>query len=149
MPPCRIPSCTLPAVPPPADPRTPLGGPTAPARHTAKPWGHELLWALTPGYAAKEIAIADGERLSLQVHEAKDETMVVLSGVLALGLEDGAGRMRALRLGPGERVHIPAGVRHRPASGGGTVVLMEASTPELGDVVRLADDFGREGTSAA
>jgi mannose-6-phosphate isomerase-like protein (cupin superfamily) len=118
---------------------------TAP-RRVEKPWGYELIWAHTDRYAGKVIVIEAGRRLSLQVHERKDESLYVMSGRLRLHLEDDGGAMTSLDLGPGDHAHVPVGRRHR-FEALERVSLIEVSTPELDDVVRLEDDFGREGTS--
>jgi len=117
-------------------------------RTVDKPWGRELIWAVTDRYVGKIITIEAGKRLSFQYHEQKDEWIHVLSGRLLLTLEDDAGAIQDHELGPGEGAHVPTGRRHRYA-GIDTVSLVEVSTPELEDVVRLEDDFGREGTSRA
>ncbi len=96
----------------------------------------------------KLLVIEAGKRLSLQYHEHKDETILVLRGRLLLELEDGEGRLVEQELGPGEHRRIPTGRKHR-FSGIEKVELVEVSTPELDDVVRLSDDYGREGTSEA
>jgi mannose-6-phosphate isomerase-like protein (cupin superfamily) len=116
------------------------------ARRVDKPWGHELIWAHTDRYAGKVIVIEAGRRLSLQVHEHKDESVYVIGGLLRLHLEDADGAMGFHDLGPGEHAHVPVGRRHR-FEALEQVSLIEVSTPELDDVVRLEDDFGREGTS--
>jgi mannose-6-phosphate isomerase len=116
-------------------------------RRVAKPWGEELIWALTDKYCGKIITIETGRRLSLQYHEAKDEAILVVRGRLKLLLEDAAGTDVVSELGPGEGAHVPAGRRHR-FEAIERVELVEVSTPELDDVVRVEDDFGREGTSA-
>jgi mannose-6-phosphate isomerase len=120
--------------------------PAAP-RRVDKPWGHELIWVLTDRYVGKVIVIETGRRLSLQYHERKDESIYVLSGRLRLHLEDDAGSMTVRELGPGESARVPVGRRHR-FEAVDRVELVEVSTPELDDVVRVEDDFGREGTSA-
>ncbi|HXG40555.1 MAG TPA: cupin domain-containing protein [Candidatus Limnocylindrales bacterium] len=112
-----------------------------------KPWGHELIWAATDRYAGKILVIETGRRLSLQRHVRKDESIYVLSGRLRLHLEDDAGIVRTEELGPGASRRVPAGRIHRYEAIE-RVELVEVSTPELDDVVRLEDDFGREGTSA-
>jgi len=112
-----------------------------------KPWGHELIWALTDRYCGKILVIEPGRRLSLQTHRIKDEWIHVLSGRLRLTLEGDDGRDAVTELGPGQGAHVPAGRRHRYEATG-RVELIEVSSPELDDVVRLQDDYGREGTSA-
>lgn len=116
-------------------------------RRVDKPWGHEQIWALTDRYCGKILVIETGRRLSLQLHRQKDEWIQVLSGRLRLLLEDDGGVDRVLELGPGEGAHVPVGRRHRYEAIE-RAELIEVSTPELDDVVRLQDDFGREGTSA-
>ena len=120
--------------------------PAAP-RRVDKPWGHELIWVLTDRYCGKVIVIETGRRLSLQYHERKDESVYVISGRLRLHLEDDAGVMTVRELGPGDSARVPVGRRHR-FEAAERVELIEVSTPELDDVIRVEDDFGREGTSA-
>ena len=117
------------------------------ARRVDKPWGHELIWAHTDQYVGKILVIEAGQRLSLQKHEVKDETILVSSGRLRLYLEDDAGEVVVEELGPGAARHVATGRIHRYEAIERTE-LIEVSTPELDDVVRLQDDFGREGTSA-
>ena len=112
-----------------------------------KPWGHEIIWAHADSYVGKLIVIETGKRLSFQYHDAKDEWIHVLSGRLLLTLENQHGVDEELELRPGESVHVPTGRRHRYAAIE-TCRLIEVSTPELLDVVRIEDDFGREGTNA-
>jgi mannose-6-phosphate isomerase len=116
-------------------------------RRVDKPWGHELIWAHTDRYVGKILVIETGKRLSLQRHVIKDESIYVLSGRLNLTLEDDAGEVRVAELGPGDQRHIATGRIHRYEALERCEVL-EVSTPELDDVVRLEDDFGREGTNA-
>ena len=117
------------------------------ARRVDKPWGHELIWAQTDRYVGKILVIETGRRLSLQRHEVKDESIYVLAGRLRLTLEDDAGNVRTEELGPGDHRHVQTGRIHRYEAVERCEIL-EVSTPELDDVVRLQDDFGREGTSA-
>jgi mannose-6-phosphate isomerase-like protein (cupin superfamily) len=117
------------------------------ARRVDKPWGHELIWAVTDRYVGKILVIETGRRLSLQRHEIKDESILVNSGRLRLHLEDDDGVVRTEDLGPGEHRHVPTGRIHRYEAIE-RCELIEVSTPELDDVVRIEDDFGREGTSA-
>jgi mannose-6-phosphate isomerase-like protein (cupin superfamily) len=116
-------------------------------RRVAKPWGHELIWATTDRYVGKILVIETGRRLSFQYHEVKDEWIHVLAGRLRLTLEDATGAVVERELGPGEGAHVPPLRRHRYEAIE-RAELVEVSTPELADVVRLEDDFGREGTSA-
>jgi mannose-6-phosphate isomerase-like protein (cupin superfamily) len=111
------------------------------AKRTEKPWGYELLWALTDRYAGKILHVRAGQRLSRQLHRAKDEYQYVLSGEVVLEIGEGTG-MRRVHLGAGEGMHIPTGMVHRLCAVSDADVL-EASTPELEDVVRIEDDYGR------
>jgi mannose-6-phosphate isomerase len=111
-------------------------------RKTEKPWGYELLWAWCGRYAAKVLHIEAGHRLSLQYHRMKEETLFLMQGRLAIELEGSDGSMEEFTALPGQVFHIPAGRRHRMAAVE-TCDVMEVSTPELDDLVRLQDDFGR------
>ena len=115
-------------------------------RRVDKPWGHEEIWAETERYAAKILAIRRDARLSLQYHQVKDESIRVLSGRMRLELEDDAGNMVSTELGAGQSARIPAGRKHR-FTALEDCELVEVSTPELDDVVRIDDDYGR--TAAA
>lgn len=117
------------------------------ARRVDKPWGHELIWAVTDQYVGKVLVIETGRRLSLQRHEIKDESILVNSGRLRLHLEGDDGVVRTEELGPGDHRHVPTGRIHRYEAIE-QCELIEVSTPELDDVVRIEDDFGREGTNA-
>ena len=128
-------------LPPPPPPASEL------PRRVDKPWGHEVIWAWTDRYVGKLIVIETGKRLSLQHHEVKDEWVHVLEGRLLLTLENDAGEVEQRELGPGEGAHVGTRRVHRYEALE-TCRLIEVSTPELHDVVRLEDDFGREGTSA-
>ena len=107
----------------------------------AKPWGHELLWAITDRYVGKIIHVKAGHALSLQFHERKDETILVWSGKIAFDLKQGD-RMVQKEMIHGDRVHVPAGTVHRITAIDDSDVI-EVSTPELDDVVRLEDNYGR------
>ena len=118
-----------------------------PVRRVDKPWGHEEVFALVEGrYCGKAIHVTAGHALSLQYHERKDEVIAVQSGRATLEVGESEDALETVELEPGERVHLPAGVRHR-ITAVTDVVLLEASTTELDDVVRLEDRYGREGTS--
>ncbi len=117
------------------------------ARRVDKPWGHELIWAHTDRYVGKLLVIEAGKRLSLQKHLKKDESIFVVSGRLRLVLADETGLLQHHDLGPGEHRRIPTGRVHR-FEALERVEVMEVSTPELDDVVRLEDDYGRKGTRA-
>jgi mannose-6-phosphate isomerase-like protein (cupin superfamily) len=116
-------------------------GPLRP-EHVPKPWGHETIWARTERYVGKILHVRAGESLSLQYHREKEETMRVLSGALALEVGGEDEEPRTVRLGPGEGWHLPPGTRHRVTALEDTDIL-EVSTPELDDVVRLEDRYGR------
>ena len=118
-----------------------------PVRRVDKPWGHEEVFALVEGrYCGKALHVTAGHALSLQYHERKDEVIALQSGRARLEVGPSEEAMETFELTPGERVHLPPGVRHR-ITAVTDVVLLEASTTELDDVVRLEDRYGREGTS--
>jgi mannose-6-phosphate isomerase len=118
---------------------------TADRRYTGrivdKPWGYELIWAHTERYVGKILHIKKGESLSYQYHVVKDETVRLLSGVLEMDIEADGERSK-LRFAPGECLHIVPGMKHRMIAVEDCDVL-EVSTPELDDVVRLEDRYGR------
>ncbi len=114
-------------------------------RTVPKPWGREVVFAETDRYAGKILHLSPGHSLSLQYHERKDETLFVLEGEVRLLVEvDGAMQERTLQ--PGEAFRIRPGVKHRMRAER-PCVLVEVSSPELDDVVRLEDAYGREGTT--
>ena len=114
-------------------------------RRVPKPWGHELVFAENERYAGKILHLEAGHSLSLQYHERKDETLYVLEGEAVLFVEiDGA--MREVELRRGEAFRIRPNVRHRLRADR-PCDIVEVSSPELDDVVRLEDNYGREGTS--
>jgi len=106
-----------------------------------KPWGYEIIWAHTDRYVGKVLHIKKGECLSYQYHVEKDETIRVLSGVLDMDVERD-GEREKLRLGPDESLHIVPRMKHRMIAVEDCDVLV-VSTPELDDVVRLEDRYGR------
>jgi mannose-6-phosphate isomerase len=113
-----------------------------------KPWGYELIWARTDIYVGKVLFVKAGHSLSLQFHREKDEAWFVQSGRAKLELgEVGKGDLRAEVVGPGAAFHYTPGTVHRVTAIEDTTIL-EVSTPQLDDVVRLEDAYGREGTSA-
>jgi mannose-6-phosphate isomerase-like protein (cupin superfamily) len=111
-----------------------------------KPWGWELIWALTDRYCGKLLFVRSGQALSLQYHETKDESWYIQEGRAALELGPVGGTPASGEIGPGDCFHFPPGTVHRLRALEDTLIV-EVSTPDLGDVVRLADDYGREGTS--
>ena len=115
-------------------------------RKTEKPWGYELLFALTPDYAGKVLFVKKGQRLSLQYHIKKDETLYIQEGKALLEIEDEDGKMVETEAQPGFSFHLLPHTKHRFQAIEDTTFL-EVSTPELEDVIRLADDYGREGTT--
>ena len=112
-------------------------------RQVDKPWGHEIIFAETDHYVGKILHVEEGEQLSLQYHELKDETLYVASGELELELQEGD-ELVAHVLRPGESRHIPPGTVHRMRAIS-TCDVFEVSTPHLDDVVRLEDRYGRVG----
>jgi mannose-6-phosphate isomerase-like protein (cupin superfamily) len=107
-----------------------------------KPWGHELIWARGDRYVGKILHIKAGEALSLQYHQVKDETIMVLTGRLTLVYFADGEPPKSRELAPREPFHIPPGLRHRMIAIDDTDVL-EVSTTEIDDVVRLEDRYGR------
>ena len=107
-----------------------------------KPWGHELIWARTDRYVGKILHVKAGHALSRQYHRQKDETMHLLRGemILRLGTE---GQLEERVFRAGDSVHIPAGMVHQVEAVEDSDIL-EASTPELDDLVRLTDRYGRD-----
>lgn len=111
-------------------------------RKVDKPWGYELVYAETDKYAGKVIFVRKGEQLSLQYHNVKDETMYLYSGMARLEIQDAEGKSQIIELSPGKCYHITPGLRHRVTAIEDCEIL-EVSTPELDDVVRLEDRYGR------
>ncbi len=111
-----------------------------------KPWGHETIWAHTDRYVGKILHIKAGHALSVQYHERKDETIYLLRGELRFRVGRD-GELQDVALREGEAYHVVPGTVHSMEAVTDCDVL-EVSTPELDDVVRLTDRYGREGTSA-
>jgi mannose-6-phosphate isomerase len=107
-----------------------------------KPWGHELIWAKTDRYVGKILHIKAGESLSLQYHRVKDETIMVLTGRLRFEHFADGDPPQTTELVPRVPFRIEPGLRHRMIAVEDTDVV-EVSTPELDDVVRLQDRYGR------
>lgn len=116
-------------------------------RRVAKPWGYEIVFAENELYAGKILHLDGGHRLSLQYHERKDETIYVLTGEVLLAVGEEEGSMTEITLLPGESYRIRPGIRHR-MNAAGPADIVEVSSPELDDVVRLEDAYGRAGTTA-
>ena len=117
-------------------------------RRTDKPWGHEELFALVDGkFCGKAIHVREGHALSLQYHERKEEVISLQSGRLHVEVGAHEDDLEAFHLEPGESIHLRPLVRHRVTAVVDSV-LLEASTTQLTDVVRLEDRYGREGTNA-
>jgi mannose-6-phosphate isomerase len=116
-------------------------------RRVDKPWGYELIWALTEDYCGKVLFVRAGESLSLQFHRRKDESWYVQAGRAALQVGAvGEAMLQTEVLKPGASFRFRPGTVHRVKAIEDTTIL-EVSTPQLDDVVRLEDSYGREGTS--
>ena len=107
-----------------------------------KPWGYELHWAKTDRYVGKLIHVKAGHALSLQYHNLKDETIYLHSGLLLFEIQEGKALVKR-EMHPGERVHITPKTIHRMTATKDSDIF-EVSTPEIDDVVRLEDRYGRE-----
>ena len=114
----------------------------AEVRRVEKPWGYEIIWAESERYLGKILYIKKGHRLSRQYHEKKDETIHVLEGTLLVELNQGDD-MLSFSLSPGKSERITPGLIHRFCATKEDVKLLEVSTPEIDDVVRLEDDYKR------
>src|SRR5687767_10635246 len=126
------------------EPAVPSG--RVPVKTVEKPWGHETIWAHTDRYVGKVLHIRAGHALSVQYHNRKDETIHLLSGEMIYRVKEGDD-LRDMRLKAGESFRNEPGCVHQMEAVTDCDVL-EASTPDLDDVVRLSDRYGREGTSA-
>jgi mannose-6-phosphate isomerase len=118
------------------------------SRRVDKPWGYELIWALTDSYCGKVLFVKAGHSLSLQYHVQKDESWLIQSGraKVELGTTEDTELTEAI-LEPGDTLHYVPGTVHRVTAIEDTTIL-EVSTPHLDDVVRIEDAYGRAGTSA-
>lgn len=110
-----------------------------------KPWGYELRWATTDRYLGKVLHINKGEALSLQYHQRKDEYQYVLKGAIDIELGGDDGQLTTHRMKAGDTLHITPRTRHRLTAVEDTDIF-EVSTPEIDDVVRLEDRYGRADT---
>jgi mannose-6-phosphate isomerase len=113
-------------------------------RRVEKPWGYELHWAHTDRYVGKILHVTAGHALSLQYHNVKDETIYVHSGKLLYEIEQN-GQLTKLEMRPGDSMRVTPKTVHRMTAIEDTDVL-EVSTPEIDDVVRLEDRYGRTDT---
>ena len=115
-------------------------------RRVEKPWGYELVWAETDRYVGKILHITAGQKLSRQYHVKKDETFLIESGEMDLEIGQGP-ETKVIRMRVRDAYHCVPGTIHRMVAVT-DVDVIEVSTPELDDVVRLEDAYGRQGTSA-
>jgi mannose-6-phosphate isomerase-like protein (cupin superfamily) len=128
--------------------RVPARSARVPITHITKPWGYEKIWALSDRYIGKILHINAGHELSVQYHNKKDETAYLLSGEIIYRVQrNGDDVLDDVHLKVGESYRIIPGTIHQMIAVTDCDVL-EVSTPELDDVVRLSDKYGREGTSA-
>lgn len=111
-------------------------------KRVEKPWGYELIWAHTDRYVGKLLHVKAGESLSLQYHAKKDETLHLLRGKMIFQVGESDDDLREVPFEQGMSVRIRPGTRHR-IEALDDCDLLEASTPELDDVVRLEDRYGR------
>lgn len=111
-------------------------------RRVEKPWGYELIFAHTDHYAGKILHVNPTQALSLQYHEEKDETLYMHEGEVELVVEE-EGKLTTTTLKAGEAYRIRPHVRHRMVAGPDGCDIIEVSTPQLDDVVRLEDRYGR------
>lgn len=107
-----------------------------------KPWGYEIIYAHTDRYVGKILHVNAGEALSLQYHEQKDETLYLLEGSYVFVVDEG-GELVERTMQPGDAYRITPGTRHRMTAGPEGCDILEVSTPELDDIVRLEDRYGR------
>jgi mannose-6-phosphate isomerase-like protein (cupin superfamily) len=115
-------------------------------KRVEKPWGYELLYATTDRYCGKVLFIRSGEQLSLQFHKTKDETIYVQSGRVELEIGEPGKPLDREVVAPGRAFRLQAGIVHRMRALEDTTIL-EVSTPEIDDVVRLEDRYGRADTT--
>lgn len=109
-----------------------------------KPWGYELIFAHTERYAGKILHVNAGHALSLQYHNSKDETLYLASGDVEFQVQvQEGGELVAHRLQPGESYRVRPGIKHRMIAGPQGCEFIEVSSPELDDVVRVEDRYGR------
>jgi quercetin dioxygenase-like cupin family protein len=107
-----------------------------------KPWGYELIWAKTEDYVGKILHINKGHQLSLQYHRTKEETIYLTSGKMTFLFEHDRGVLEEIHMVAGDAHHVPVGKKHRMIAVEDCDIF-EVSTPQLDDVVRLDDSYGR------
>ena len=117
-------------------------------RRVEKPWGYELVWAQSERYLGKELYVREGHALSLQYHTVKDETIYVQRGRIELQIGPRDGVLATEVVGPGRAFRLRPETVHRVLALEDSL-LLEVSTPDPDDVVRLEDRYGRAGTSVA
>lgn len=110
-----------------------------------KPWGQEIWFADTDSYAGKILIIEKGHRYSLQYHERKKETQYIYSGKIKLTVGDSLDNLTEIILNPGDKIDVNPGTFHRMEAIE-TSEIVEVSTPDLDDVVKIEDDYGRSGS---
>ena len=114
-----------------------------PAQKTDKPWGYEILWAQTAAYVGKVLFVKQGEALSLQYHQQKEETLFIETGECWIETGPSPDKLEKIHYKPGDIFHIPPQKLHRITAITETRIF-EVSTPQLSDVVRLEDRYGRK-----
>ncbi|MBP9718358.1 cupin [Candidatus Gracilibacteria bacterium] len=114
------------------------------AKEVLKPWGREIWFAWTDRYAGKILEIEPGHRFSLQIHKKKAESQFIIEGKVKFTFGKSEKTLKTQTLTVGDKIDIPPGMLHRAEALTKTVIF-EVSTPELDDVVKLADDYGRFG----
>ncbi|MGH7460417.1 MAG: cupin [Longimicrobiales bacterium] len=120
----------------------PMGAGANPPHIVSKPWGHEVIWAHTDRYVGKILHVKAGHALSLQYHQRKDETIHLLRGVMRFWAGPAPDALLEIPLREGESFRVTVGTVHRMEAVT-DIDILEASTPDLDDVVRLDDRYGR------
>lgn len=115
------------------------------AEEVLKPWGREIWFAWTDCYAGKILEINAGHRFSLQIHKKKGESQFIMEGKVKFTYGKSVKKLKTVTLTAGDKVDIPPGMIHRAEALTKTVIF-EVSTPELDDVEKLDDDYGRSGS---
>jgi mannose-6-phosphate isomerase-like protein (cupin superfamily) len=128
--------------------RVPARSARVPVTRVSKPWGYEIIWALSDRYVGKILHVNAGHELSVQYHNKKDETVYLMSGDIVYRVQrNGDEVLDDVRLQVGESYRIIPGTIHQIVAVT-DCDLLEVSTPEIDDIVRLSDKYGREGTTA-